>query len=368
MSEKQHLEDVIVIGGGPAGLALSHSLALHGVDPLVLECGDAAGWSWANMPRNISLLSPWKVNHLPGTKANLANLHYMHGCQEFAAYLQEYARQHRLRLQTGTRVESVARDGDGFSLQTNHGSLRARAVVNATGYFTKPKWPTYQGMKASNIRQLHVHDFKSAAETHAELGLAKPRVLVVGRRISAGQTLAELHDAGLGFDVVLSRRGPVSFAPPPWLLKLSFWLFYRWEDAQVRKDPYGLDDTFPPMEGGREKQLLISGKVSQAPDIARLHADEVEFVDSSRQRFDLIIYTTGFLPALDHLEGVAAADPDTGLPSMDEMQSTDAPGLYFMGLDKQRSFRSRYLRGIREDAPLLAEQVAAQIDRARRQS
>jgi putative flavoprotein involved in K+ transport len=358
-------EDVIVIGGGPGGLALAHSLALHGIDPLVLELGEAAGWSWANMPRNISLLSPWKVNHLPGTKPTLADQHEMHSCHDFAAYLQGYARQHRLRLQTGTRVTCVARDGELFTLQTTGGTLRARAVVNATGYFDKPRMPHYAGMSATNVRQMHVHDFKSAAETLSELGIKKPRVLVVGRRISAGQTLVELHDAGLGFDVVLSRRGPVSFAPPPWLIKLSFWLYFRWEDAQVRKDPYSLDDTFPPMEGGREKRLLVSGKVPQVPDIARFHADEVEFVDSTRQRFDLVLYTTGFLPALDHLEGVAPADPSTGLPTMHEMQSTTTPGLYFIGLDKQRSFRSRYLRGIREDAPLLAQRVAARIDQTR---
>lgn len=370
MATKATTEDVIIIGAGPAGLALGHALAKHGIAPLLLEAGDSPGWSWANMPRNITLLSPWKVNHLPGTQTTIADQHALHSCHDFAAYLRDYAAENGLRIFPNCAVKTVRKTQSGYSLKTANGTLRTRLLVNATGYFAKPRWPRFRGMSTSTVRQMHVHDFRSAADTFAELGVARPRVLVVGRRISAGQTIAELHDAKLldsklEFDVILSRRGPVTFAPRPWLLKLAFWLFYRWEDAQVDKDPFGLSDTFPPMEGGRERDLLVSGSVRQVPDIARFHADEVEFVDNSRERFDLVIYTTGFWPALDHLGKLVSADAATGLPPMSDMQSTESPDLYFLGLDKQRSFRSRYLRGIREDATLLAHMVAARVDALR---
>ena len=365
MPRKTPTEDVIVIGAGPAGLALAHSLGKRGIDPLLLEAGDAPGWSWSNMPRNITLLSPWKVNHLPGTTPTITDRHAMHTCHEFAAYLRNYAANHRFRIETGVTVKKVKDKAGAFELQTSAGLRRARKVVCASGYFAKPRMPRYHGMRDTNVRQIHVQEFRSAAETYSELGVQSPRVLIVGRRISAGQTLAELHDANLGFDVVLSRRGPVTFAQPPWLLKLSFWLYYRWEDAKVAADPFSLDDTFPPMEGGREKAILDAGLVRQVPDIARFHADEVELVDNTRERFDLVIYTTGFLPALDYLGKVAPIDPSTGLPPLHRGESIDVPGLYFLGMDKQRSFRSRYLRGIREDAVYLADDIAAAVDRHR---
>ena len=154
----------------------------------------------------------------------------------------------------------------------------------------------------------------------------------------------------------------MTFAKPPWLLKLAFWLYYRWEDAVAAANPLSLEDTSTPMEGGREKHLLVSGKVEQVPNIKQFHSDEIEFVDNTRRRFDLVIYSTGFRPALDHLHDLVTHTPIDGMPATDHMQSSDAPGLYFMGLDKQRTFRSRYLRGIREDAVVLAEQICARTD------
>jgi len=358
--------EVVIIGAGPAGLSLAHCLVQQGIEPVLLESGDAAGHSWANMPQNITLLSPWKVNHLPGTRATATDQHKMHTCHEFSAYLRDYAGERRFDVRHNTPVLDVTHDGGNFVVHTGSGDLRTGLLVNATGYFAKPRMPTYPNMDGSRIHQRHVHDFHSAERLHRDIGVHSPRVLVVGRRISAGQTLAELHDAGLGFDVVLSTRGPVSFAPRPWALKLSFWVYFLWEDRQVLSDPFGLDDTFPPMEGGREKDLLLSGAVRQVPDIARFHDTDIEFKGGMREPFDAVIYTTGFLPALDHLNRLISVDEETGLPRMSNQQSMQTPGLYFLGLDKQRSFRSRYLRGIREDAKALADELVSKVNSVRR--
>jgi hypothetical protein len=55
----------------------------------------------------------------------------------------------------------------------------------------------------------------------------------------------------------------------------------------------------------------------------------------------------------------------TGMPVLQDFESANVPGLFFMGLDRLRNFRSRFLRGIREDAPLLANQLAQRIEQKR---
>jgi putative flavoprotein involved in K+ transport len=180
------------------------------------------------------------------------------------------------------------------------------------------------------------------------------RVLILGKGISSGQVATELHDAG--FEVCISHRAPIRFARDPWVLAIAFHFYYAYENLRVRLDPYYRRDSFPPMEGGTTRKLIESGRIGLRPDIARLSGASVEFVDGGSEPFDVLIYATGYRPVLAHLAGLVGVDPVSGLPrTQGGFESTDAPGLYFLGLDMQRTYRSRYLRGIREDAAALAE-------------
>lgn len=358
--------DIIIIGAGPSGLSLGYELIQHGLNPLILEAGRSAGWAWKNMPENISLLSPWKANHLPGTQVEPAERMKMHTCHEFADYLRDYANVHYLDIHYQTPIEGVTQEDGLFVLETPKGRYTSHILVNATGYFFKPYTPDFPGMDESNIRQLHVHHYKSADQIFEMLGKKKAKILVVGKRVSAGQTLTELHDSPHEFNVVLSRRSEVVFAREPWLLQLSFHFYYEYEDWRIKQDPYYDKDSYPPMEAGRTKYLLKTGKVPQRPNIQQFHKDQVEFENGVRESFDLIIYTTGFRPALGHLQPLVHPDPKEGLPPMEEMESVEVPNLFFMGLDMQRSVRSRYLRGIREDAGALGWTLKQRLKQLRR--
>jgi putative flavoprotein involved in K+ transport len=350
---------VLIIGAGPSGLSLGYELMQFGMTPLLLEAGPSAGWSWSNMPENISLLSPWMANHLQGTRVEFSDVFKMHSCHEFAAYLQEYARLHYLDIAYEVRVERVEKVDGIFFVYTNKGLYKARVLINATGYFHKPNWPAFPGMHDTNVKQIHTSTYKSAEKTAALLGKREGRILVVGGRVSAGQTITELHDGGPDFEVVLSHREPLKFAKDPWMQYAAFAAYYTYEDWRVARDPYYIDDSNPPMEGGRTRYLLQSNKIPQRPNIKCFHKDEVEFLDGTREAFDLVIYATGFHPAIEHLKELAPPTAAGGLPETAQMESRQTRNLFFMGLDMQRSFRSRYLRGIREDAPILARTVRA---------
>jgi len=306
------------------------------------------------MAQNLRLLSPWKANVLHGSRSGVAPRHSLVSRAVFADYLAHYAESHRLSIATDTRVDRVQRNADGFLLATNRGELRARQLVNATGYFCNPKMPSIPGAQTeSALPQIHAGAYVDPDALRKLSGEEIRSVLIVGKGITAGQTATELHDAG--FAVTLSHRGRMAFAHDPWVLAIAFHFYFALEDLAVRINPYFRRNSFPPMEGGHTRELIESGRVRTMPDVERLSGREIVFIDGRREPFDLIIYATGYRPALRHLDGLVTIDAASGLPPLRRFASTEVPGLYFLGLDMQRTYRSRYLRGIREDAALLAE-------------
>lgn len=342
--------ETIIIGGGPAGLSAAWALKRLGVNALVLEAGPEVGWSWRCMPRKISLLSPWKVNCLPGTVVEWKDRHKLHKCSEYADYLREYVNEHELTVRCSSPVSSVLRNGKGFVISGEEFELKAKSVVSATGYFRNPNMPTYPGMQASEIFQTHVSAYGSAGELIDTIGIESPRVLVVGRRISAGQTIEDLHEESA--KVSISCRGPIEFAWEPWILKLAFHFYYVYEDWRVKRNPRFMSNSYPPMEAGQSKRLIRSGKVTVFPDIAEVKQASVRFADGREQEFDAIIYATGFKPVSSHLSEVA-----TDLSDAASLRKQASEGMFFLGIDMLNSVRSRYLRGIREDAVAVATDV-----------
>ena len=346
-----------MIGGGPAGLSLGYELAKRGAPYQILEQGPRPGYSWMRMAQNLRLLSPWKANVLHGSRSGVAPRHALVSRDAFADYLAQYAESHRLRIATNTRVERVQRTAEGFLLATNRGPLRARQVINATGYFCNPKMPCIPGADTEPaLPQIHAGAYFNPDALRKLSGEEIRSVLIVGKGITAGQTATELHDAGLA--VTLSHRGRMAFAHDPWVLAIAFHVYFALEDLAVRINPYFRANSFPPMEGGYTRELIESGRIRTMPDIERISGHEVVFLDGRRERFDLIIYATGYRPALGHLDGLVSIDAASGLPPVQAFESIEVPGLYFLGLDMQRTYRSRYLRGIREDAERLAEIIA----------
>ena len=352
---------VLVIGGGPAGLSIGHELKNFNVEFLILEGGTVPGHAWTQMPRNLKLLSPWSQNVLPGTATGLVDMFQLRTARQFAEYLQQYSRNHDLPVLTNARVTRLERTAQGhFIAETADSFFEADAVVNATGYYGQPVTPVFSGSDTSAIPQIHVANYYDPARLRDRFGDVK-KVLIVGKRISAGQTALELFDAG--FDVAISHRSRIRFSQHPYLITLSFSIYYLIEDLVVRFRPHAMPDSFPPMEGGRMRSLIKSGKVGVRPQIRSFEERAIVFQDGSTETFDLVIYATGFRPALGHLQSAVAVDPQNGLPSLVNTECAHAPGLFFIGLDRQRSFRSRYLRGIREDARYVAARVKAFVEK-----
>lgn len=351
-------EPILIIGGGPAGLSLAYELGQRGVRSRILEAGSAAGASWASMPRHLKLLSPWSQNVLFDRHTTLRERYTLKPAREYAAYLRCAVERFDLSIETGVKVRRVAPARDGFEVTSDRASWRAPVVVNATGYFAKPWTPRVPGLEKTRIPTQHFHAFRDAAASVEELGLRGRRALIVGKRVSGGQLVEELYAAG--FSVAICCHTPLRFSRPPWLQTAVFPFYFRVEEMMAARNPFWLRDSNPPMQGGLVAKLVRSGRIETRPGIAEFGEETVRFADGSEEAFDVVFFATGFRPSLDHLEGLVDFD-DAGLPQLRGMESAAVGGLYFLGLDNQRTFRSRYLRGIRDDARVLAEELHGKL-------
>lgn len=351
---------VVIVGAGPAGLSLGHEFGLAGMRPCILERGPAPADSWRRMPRHMPMNSPWGASLLAGSRVGLRRWSQLASRAEFHAYLLDYARRHDFEIWTDTAVKGIElEEGSGFRLATSRGPVHARTVVNATGYFGHPFVPSYAGLEQSDLVQITVPEYGDAEQVASRLGPSGRDILIVGKRITAGQLGIELVDAG--FDVTVSHRSPIRYGWDPNVQRRGFPLYYPYERVRLRSQSWRHLDSRHPMQGGRARKLIESGRIRTAPEIERVRGSRVLFRDGSSRRFAGLVWATGYRPALPHLGDLVSLDPETGRPPLRGAESAEVPGLFFLGLDQQTDFTSRMLRGIRRDARKVATRVLERL-------
>src|SRR3954453_21009524 len=149
-------EDVVIVGGGQAGLAAAYCLTRAGLSPLVLDAGPAIGASWRRRWDSLRTFTSARSSSLPGLPFPGDPDRYPTK-DEVADYLAGYAARFGLRVRLNTRVEALRVVGDGFALD----GLRARRVVVAAGAFGAPWTPP----RAAEITapQVHAADYRNPA-------------------------------------------------------------------------------------------------------------------------------------------------------------------------------------------------------------
>lgn len=389
---------VAVVGGGQAGLAVSHELTVVGVEHAVLERG-RVGQTWRDRWDSFCLVTPnWTVQ-LPGGAYDGLDPDGFMPRDEIVGYLEGYAAGSPVR--EGVDVASVERRGDAFVLRTSEGALAADVLVVATGTYRRPHLPTAAGTLPRSLLRLTVDDYRSPQ------ALPDGAVLVVGSGQSGCQLAEELHEAGR--EVVLAC-GRAPWSPRRvggrdfvwWLVETGFL------DAGVDSLPGPEARLFGNVlatgrDGGHDLHLRVLreagvtlagrflgaevGAARFAPDLAQSVAwgDERyrQLADLFRKHgleaglpepdpfdptapdsvdlrsFGAAIFTTGFRPDYaSWLPWPEAFDP-LGFPLHDDGASTAVPGLYFLGTHFLRKRKSSLLIGVGEDAAIVAGQIAA---------
>jgi putative flavoprotein involved in K+ transport len=168
MAAEEHKEremaeqvEVVIIGGGQAGLALSYYLTQQGRTHLVLEQG-RVGETWRNGRwDSFTLVTPNWMTQLPGFPYQGDDPDGFMPREGIVAYLEQYAASFIAPLQFGVRVKAVRQQpgGDGYLVEANNMTFAAANVVLATGAYPKPKLPTASAALPVDIRQLHTSEY-----------------------------------------------------------------------------------------------------------------------------------------------------------------------------------------------------------------
>ena len=108
--------EVVIVGAGQAGLAVSHELAGRGVVHVVLE-RDRIGAAWADRWDSFCLVTPnWSVQ-LPGYPYDGDDADGFMPRDDIVAYLERYAASFNAPVRAGFEVNAVSKSGDRFVVQ-----------------------------------------------------------------------------------------------------------------------------------------------------------------------------------------------------------------------------------------------------------
>jgi putative flavoprotein involved in K+ transport len=261
--------EVVVVGGGQAGVAMSEHLGSAGVPHLVLERGRVAEkWRsgrWDSLVAN----GPAWHDRFPGLEFDGDPGAFMPK-ERVADYFESYARMIGAPVRCGVEVTCVQKNAGapGFRVETSQGTIDARFVVAATGPFQVPVIPPIVPGDAgvAGLRQLHSAGYRNPEQ------LPAGGVLVVGAGSSGVQIAAELEKSG--------RRVFLSVGPhdrPP--------RRYRGRDNVWWLGVLGKWDAVTPPSGAEHVTIAVSGADG---------GHTVDFRDLAAQRITLVGSTTSF--------------------------------------------------------------------------
>ncbi|MED4402456.1 flavin-containing monooxygenase [Metabacillus fastidiosus] len=345
--------DVIVIGGGQAGLAVGYYLQKKGLNFLILESKEKAGGSWPQYYDSLKLFSPARFSSLPGLKFPVDPNKYPSKL-EVIQYLEIYQKKFKLPILTNSKVISVERKENKFSIITTLGEThQSLSIINATGSFLTPYIPEIKGMDSFNGKVIHSSEYRNTDSFINE------RVIVVGSRNSAVQIAVELANVS---STTLAVRHPVKLINQKIFGKdLHFWLrIIGFDSFPFRKFGKSVPISDAVINSDRFEVPLSEGKPNQKKMFTSFYSDGVVWSDGEKERVDSIIFATGFRNDFPYLINIGALD-DNGNPLHLAGESKSVPGLYYVGLEGQRSFSSATLRGVGRDASYIVQKLTKHL-------
>lgn len=356
-----HAKRICVIGAGPSGIAAAKNCVEFGLDVIVFERDDKVGGNWV-FDAHTGHSSVYENTHIISSKAwsEYEDFPMPESYPEYPrhdqlqAYFEFYARHFGVyeRIRFRHTVKHVRREGDGRwqvqYLDEQHAEHTEGfdVLMVANGHHWDPRYPQYPGTFSGAF--MHSHDFKRVTDEWRG-----KRVLVIGAGNSACDVAVET--ARLAGKVCLSMRSSQWFLPKflfgmpvdvyaarfIWVpVRLRQWLFgwtLKWLHGSY--EDYGLPA--PTRPAGTQHPTLNSdlldfirhGRVKPRPAIKALDGEEVEFVDGSREAFDIICACTGFwisFPFFD--KSFIDFQRADRVPLYRRMMHAQYENLYFIGL------------------------------------
>ena len=340
--------DVVVVGGGQAGLAIGYFLAKQGTDFTILEAAEKPAAAWRERWDSLKLFTSARYDSLPGMAFPGDSDRYPTR-DEVADYLTDYARAFNLPVELNSRVRAVRAHNDSYVVKLHDRAYETRQVVIATGPFQTPFVPRIAENLGDDVVQMHSTGYRSPES------VPEGRVLVVGGGNTGFQIAEEVSAFREVHLSIGSRQTPL---PQRILGRDLFWYL----------DATGLIRKTTASRIGKLMQKREDTLIGSNPRRARRHGIElhgravaaagstVSFADGADLDVRGVIWATGF--RVDHSWIDVPAFDDNGR-AVHERGVTTSPGLYFVGQLWQHTRGSALLGWVKDDAAYIAEKVAA---------
>lgn len=332
--------DAVVIGAGQAGLSAAHHLRRRGVEStMVLDAEDGPGGAWRHRWDGLTMATVNGIRELPGMPAPVAADHEP-AHRAVPAYFAAFERRTGLEIERPVRVTLVEDDpsaersgasapGPAPLLVRSVGAdgsprtpVRTRAVLNATGTWTRPFVPAVPGAAQFRGRQLHTAQYQRAED------FAGLRVGIVGGGISALDHLLALGAVAETF--WYTRREPefrdAEFDTEAGRAAVAGVRERVEQGLPVRSvvSATGLVRTPALREAERD------GLLERRPMFTALTPSGVREADGAHTALDALVWATGFRPELRHLRRLGLHTRHGGI-TMDGTAVAADPRIHLLG-------------------------------------
>jgi putative flavoprotein involved in K+ transport len=349
--------DVVVIGGGQAGLSVGHYLAKRGVRFIILDASERIGDSWRKRWDSLKLFTPARFDALDGMPFP-APPDSFPTKDQMGDYLEAYAARFDLPVRSGMKVDELTKRDGLFVIRANGVEIEADQVVVAMSNYQKRVVPDFAAQLDPSIVQLHSSEYKSPAQ------LREGAVLIAG----AGNSGAEIAvDLSTRHRLWLSGRntGQIPFRPSGFwgrLLLVRLVLRVVFHRLLTVNTPMGRKARPKVLRGGgplirvKHQDLRALG-VKHVPRIVGVRDGLPLLADDRTLDVSNVVWCTGFDPGFSWIK-LPVFDED-GAPLHDSGVARHEPGLYFVGLHFLHAMSSVMIHGVGRDARRIVEMVAA---------
>ena len=343
----------LIIGAGPAGLAVAGRMRRLGFPFVMIDAADQIASSWRNHYDRLQLHTVKQLSHLPYQPFPDTYPRYV-SRDALIEYYDEYARTFLIEPRFDRSVSRIARDGSRWRADTEQGEVfLAETVVVATGANRLPHRPELDGEDEFGGSIVHSRAYRNPSPFIGR------RVLVIGM----GNTGAELALDLCEHDVhtTISIRGPVNivqrdtFGRPTQLTarmldrlpngaadriarmfrRLTVGDLSTWGIRTPKLAPLAQLRTrgkTPVIDVGTVERIK-SRDIAVRPGVRRLTQSGAVFDDGAEEAFDAIIVATGYRSGVeDMVEGGSELLDANGFPS-EVVGTGEFDGLFFVGFD-----------------------------------
>lgn len=365
----------LIIGAGPAGLAMAGRFSAADIPYEILEQSDRVAVAWHNHYDRLHLHTVKQLSALPHMDFPDEYPTYVSRVQ-LVEYFENYIEKFNISPHFNSEVKNIERKDDSWVVTTqNDKTIHADNVIIATGVNRNMNIPEWEGKKEFVGSIVHSRQYKNPKIYKGK------KVLVIGMGNTGAEIALDLSEHNV--ETHIAVRGEVGLIPrdvngqPVQLTakkldKLPFGLG-DWLGTQIRKviigdmSKYGLrvskmhpaaqlkeTGKTPVIDIGTVKAIK-QGKIKVHLGIQEFTNAGVVFTNGHEESFDAVILATGYKADVqEYLKATEGLLDQNNLPK-EKIGKGERSGLYFLGYDNYKL--GGIFGTIRDDSLLILDSI-----------